>query len=325
MQQDSNKLEFFPVSFFSTIMGLAGYTLVWMEAEQLSLYPVNPTEIFAALSVALFLVLFAAYVAKALRHPAKVAAELDHPVMMSFFPTITISFILIGTCLATWTPRLAFAVWAFGAVGQLVLTLMIVNRWIHQEHFEIHHINPAWFIPVVGNILVPLAGVQYAPLEVSWFFFSVGVLFWLVLLTIIMYRVIFHQPLEQNLLPTLFILIAPPAAGFVAYLNIAGELDNFGRFLYYSALFLTLLLFTQLPRFLRLPFALSWWAYSFPLAAMTVATLLMFEESGGSATFLFIGYALHGVLTIVIGLLLYKTFVAARQGRICVPPAQPPI
>lgn len=324
MQQDSNKLEFFPVSFFSTIMGLAGYTLVWMEAETLGMYPVNPTEIFAALSVALFLVLLAAYALKTLRHPDKVAAEINHPVMMSFLPTVSISLILIGTCLATWTPRLAFAVWALGAIGQLILTLFIVNRWIHQEHFEIHHINPAWFIPVVGNILVPLAGVQYAPLEVSWFFFSIGILFWLVLLTIIMYRVIFHQPLEQNLIPTLFILIAPPAAGFVAYLNIAGELDNFARFLYYSALFLTLLMFTQSPRFLRLPFALSWWAYSFPLAAMTVATLLMYEESGGAKVFLVLGYALHLIVTLVIVLLLYKTFIAASQGRICIPPPQTP-
>jgi hypothetical protein len=206
------------------------------------------------LTIGLFLVLFAAYGAKAYLHPAKVRAEINHPVMMSFFLTLSISLILIGTCLTTWVPEIAVVVWTFGAVGQLLLTLLILTRWVHQEHFEIHHISPAWFIPVVGNILVPLAGVQYAQMEVSWFFFSIGILFWVVLLTIIMYRIIFHQPIDQNLLPTLFILIAPPAAGFVAYLNVAGELDNFGRFLYYSALFLTLLLFTQVRRFLRLPF-----------------------------------------------------------------------
>jgi len=321
-QQESSKLAYLPVSFFSMIMGLAGYTLVWMEADLLAMYPFSPTEIFAALTIGLFLVLFAAYGAKAYLHPAKVRAEINHPVMMSFFPTLSISLILIGTCLTTWVPEIAVVVWTFGAVGQLLLTLLILTRWVHQEHFEIHHISPAWFIPVVGNILVPLAGVQYAPMEVSWFFFSIGILFWVVLLTIIMYRIIFHQPIDQNLLPTLFILIAPPAAGFVAYLNLAGELDNFGRFLYYSALFLTLLLFTQVRRFLRLPFGLSWWAYSFPLAAMTVATLLMHEETR-VPQFLYLGYFLHLVVTLVILMLLWKTFVAASRGRICVPPPEP--
>lgn len=47
---------------------------------------------------------------------------------------------------------------------------------------------PAWFIPVVGNIIVPLAGVRFAPAEVSWFFFSIGLVFWIVLLAIVMYR-----------------------------------------------------------------------------------------------------------------------------------------
>ena len=322
MQQEPSKLAFFPVSFFSMIMGLAGYTLAWMEAEKLVMFPVNPTEVFALLTVALFVILLVTYAAKTVRFPARVAAEIDHPVMMSFFPTLTISFILIGTFLTTWYPRLAVVLWTLGAIGQLLLTLAIVNRWIHQAHFEIHHISPAWFIPVVGNILIPLAGVHNAPLEVSWFFFSVGLLFWLVLLTIIVYRIVFHQPLEQTLLPTLFILIAPPAAGFVAYLNIAGELDSFGRVLYYSALFLTLLMFTQGHRFLRLPFSLSWWAYSFPLAAMTVATLLMYEETQ-VVFFLYLGYLLHLVLTLVIVVLLAKTLGAARHGKICVPPPQP--
>ena len=70
---------------------------------------------------------------------------------------------------------------------------------------------------------------------------------WLVviLLTIIFYRVLFHHPIDERLMPTLFILIAPPAVGFIAYTRLTGgELDTFARVLYYSGLFLTLLLFT---------------------------------------------------------------------------------
>jgi len=319
MMSETKQLPFFPVSFFAMIMGLAGYTLIWMQTEELNLYPVVLSDYFALLTIALFIVLAVIYATKVVLHLDKVKGELHHPVMLSFFPTVSISLILIGTMLTTWLPEIAFVIWTLGAVSQLILTLYILSRWIHHDYFEIHHISPAWFIPVVGNILVPLAGVQHAPIEVNWFFFSIGLLFWLVLFTIIMYRMIFHHPMPAALLPTLFIIIAPPAVGFSAYLNLSPVLDNFAQILYYSALFLTLLLLSQGLRFLKLPFSLSWWAYSFPLAAMTIATLSMYEESG-TAFFLYIGYALHALLTVVIVTLLARTFLAATRREICQPP-----
>ena len=312
------RLPYFPVSFFSMIMGLSGFTLVMMKVEELGLIPFAPVEFFAALTIALFLVLSVTYTAKMIRHPDAVRAELDHPVMLSFFPTITISLILIGTFLATWTPAIALLSWQIGAAGQLFLTLLIMTRWIHHDHFEIHHISPAWFIPVAGNILVPLAGVENASMELNWFFFSIGLLYWIVLFTIIMYRMFFHRPLAENLLPTMFIMITPPAVGFISYLNLVPDLDNFARVLYYNALFMTLLLLVQAPRFMKIPFSLSWWAYSFPLAAVTVATLLMYEETG-KPYFRLISYLLVALVTTLIIFLLYKTFLAARRNQICIP------
>jgi hypothetical protein len=97
-----------------------------------------------------------------------------------------------------------------------------------------------------------------------------------------------HEPLPVRLTPTLFIFLAPPSVGFVSYTALTGQLDAAligqldaaARVLYYTALFLTLLLATNAARFLEVPFYLSAWAYSFPLAAMTIATLVMFARSG---------------------------------------------
>ncbi len=41
--------------------------------------------------------------------------------------------------------------------------------------------TPAWFIPVIGNLVVPLAGTAHAPVDISWFFFGGGLLYWLAL------------------------------------------------------------------------------------------------------------------------------------------------
>ncbi|HXK57227.1 MAG TPA: C4-dicarboxylate ABC transporter, partial [Gammaproteobacteria bacterium] len=132
------------------------------------------------------------------------------------------------------------------------------------------------------------------------------------------YRILFHHPIDEKLMPTLFILIAPPAVGFIAYFKLTGELDNFARILYFSGLFLTLLLFTQLRRFARLKFFLSWWAYSFPVAAITIATLLKHEHTG-TAFYLYAGLFLLLLLTAIVVLLLVRTAMAVRKRGICQP------
>lgn len=66
---------------------------------------------------------------------------------------------------------------------------------------------------IVGSIIIPIAGVKHGFVELSWFFFSVGLIFWLILLVIVLYRMFFHAPIAEKLMPTLFILFAPPAIG----------------------------------------------------------------------------------------------------------------
>ena len=81
---------------------------------------------------------------------------------------------------------------------------------------------------------------------------------------------------------TFFILLAPPAIGMVSYVNISGGVDTFANIMYGTALFIGLLLLFQLKRFLSIPFFITWWAFLFPSAAMTIATFLMYEHTGTS-------------------------------------------
>ena len=314
------RLAHFPVAFFAVVMGLSGLTLVWQYAARLLAAPAAIGAGLAVVTVVTFVVLAGFYALKMLRHPAAVREELEHPVRLSFFPAISISLILIGTLLLELVPPLAHGLWAIGTLLHLSLTLYVAGCWMHHERYEIAHINPAWFIPAVGNILVPLAGIPLGYPAISWFFFSVGLLFWIVLLTIVFYRMFFHAPLPARLLPTLFIMIAPPAVGFVAWTRLVGQLDAMGLILVNIGLFLTLLLATQARRFATLPFFLSFWAYSFPLAAITIATFT-YHELTGSQALLWLGTGLLGVTTLVIAWLIALTLQAAREGRICVPEA----
>lgn len=193
-----------------------------------------------------------------------------------------------------------------------------MNAWMNHDYFNINHMNPAWFIPIVGNILVPIAGVHLGYTDVSWFFFSIGIVFWPVLLTIIYYRVIFHPALPEKLIPTFFILIAPPAVGFLSYVELNGDVDNFSRILYFSSLFFTLLVFTKVRQFSKIPFFLSWWAYSFPLAAVSIATMRMYQLTQNEM-YSVLAIILLAILTSFISILIIRTFNAIFDKKICIP------
>ena len=83
------------------------------------------------------------------------------------------------------------------------------------------------------------------------------------------------------------------------------------------ALFLSILLLSQLPRFARLPFYMSWWAYSFPLAAMSIASMVMGSISG-KAFYGYIGLGILFSLSALVVFLFIKTLKAAQKGKICV-------
>lgn len=312
-----SRLQNFPVSWFATVMGLSGFTIAWTRAGQVFNVPAWIGNGLLALTILSFIVLTLIYLAKIIRFGPAVAAELDHPIKLSFFPTFSISLILLSIALLHLSPSLSKGLWTVGTTLHLLFTLYVLSVWFNHTKFQIQHMNPAWFIPIVGNILVPIAGVHHYSPEFSWFFFSIGLTFWLVLLSIIYYRVIFHDPLPARLVPTLFILIAPPAVGFISWIQLAGNLDAFGRILYYAALFLTLMLLSQVSRFTRLKFFLSWWAYSFPMAAVTIASFIMLEQTG-LRFFAVLSAVFLALLTLIIAALLVKTAQAVRRREVCV-------
>lgn len=308
-------LAHLPVGVFATVMGMAGLTLA-TERMAHAAPTLGPLALLLlALSGLLYLALLGVYGLKLARHPNEVVAEWRHPVRLAFFPAITIGLLLVATALAPHVPRFAEPLWLLGALAHLVAMLAVLTTWIELQHYEPPHLNPAWFIPAVGNVLVPIAGVPLGWVELSWFFLGIGLLFWLVLLTLVFNRLVFHHPLPARLLPTLCILIAPPAVSFLAWVKLAGEPGAFGRILYAAAVLFFLVLLIQAPKLVRLPWALSFWAYSFPLAAFTIATSVAAERLHqpilGAAS-----WALYALLVLVIAGLAIRTIKGALAGEL---------
>ena len=317
------RLAYFPVSFFGMIMGLLGTTIAWQKAEalfpELVLGSFNVSDGLAVLARLLFVLVLLAYGYKWVFHADLARKEAQHPIMLNFVPTVSISLLLLAACGHQIAPEPTRIIWMIGAALQLMLTLYVLSSWIQRQDIELVHMSPAWFIPIVGNLIVPIAGVPFGFIESSWLFFAIGLMFWIVLFAIVLYRIIFHHPLPEKLMPTLAILIAPPAVAMLDWMLLnGGILDAVARVLYYLGFFIGLLLLTQAKRLTKIPFGLSWWAWSFPIAALTIATLTMANHIT-NGFFMNLSLVLLALLSLIVLGLLKRTFSAIRQGKICQP------
>ena len=308
------KLAHFPITFFGVTMGIFGLALAF-RAGGLGMASVAT----AATGSLVLVVLYAFYGLKAIRFPDEVAGEWHHPVKLSFFPAANISILLLALLIQESMPDFSTTLWVLGATIQAIITVVIVSAWISHRPFGPAMLSPAWFIPAVANVIVPVGGVHLGFIGVSWYFFSVGLLFWIILLTLVFNRLIFHDPLPGKLRPTLVILIAPPSVAFLAWTELnGGQVDAFARILINIGLFFAVIVAVQLPALLRLPFAMSFWALSFPLAALTTA-IFRYGTLTTLDVYHFAGFGLLGLLCITIILLSIRTLRAALVGDICQP------
>lgn len=322
------RLRHFHITFFAITLGLAGFALAVQKLTGTGgtgILPVLeiPATVLVAVAIGVFALTALAYTAKAIRYRGELVSEFKHPVKINFFPLIAKILLVLSVIYLDRNTSVSYFLWLIGAALQFAASIIIISFWIRHTHFTIEHMTPAWFIPVVGSLIVPIAGVAHGFVETSWFFFAVGLIFWMVLFAIAIYRLIFHPPIPDRLMPTLFILFAPPAIAFIAYAKLVGLLeqgagpDPFARILYFISLFLFILVLFRIQALARIKFFLSWWAYSFPLAAQALATVLMLHLTH-HAFYRYLVLFEVGLLALVIVGLVVLTIRAAIKAEICV-------
>jgi tellurite resistance protein len=312
-----SRLPFLPVTAFAMVMGLTGLAIALGKFYHLQWLPKGPFDTMLFTALAVFVCLSVLYAAKAALYFDEVKKEFNHPVRTNFFATISISFLLLAIGFHAYWPILGMVFWWVGTILQTYFALRTMSFWV-QHNYEIHHCSPAWFIPVVGNILVPVVGVDFAPKGFCFFYFAFGMFFWIALFAIVFYRIIFHPQMPAKFVPTFFILIAPPAVGFISYVRLTASWDTMALFLLFVAyVFVALLVFMH-RSFFSLRYFLSWWAFTFPLAAVTIATTVAYQITA-SPVYKVLAFLLLAATLFVIVLVASLTVLHARRAEICIP------
>lgn len=313
---EKNRLKFFPIMMYAIVMGLSGLTIMYQKAVTTLGFPEWIALGLMALSTIVFVAISVIYVVKFFTYKEAVKKEFTHPVRINFFAAVSISMLMLAIIYKEQIESISALFWYAGVALHFYLTLHTISYWINNNQ-ELAHSNPAWLIPIVGNVLVPIGGVGFAPQGVLLYFFSVGIFFWVILFAILFNRIIFHHQLAIKFMPTLFILIAPPAVGFLAYFKMFGVVDLFANILFDLALFFTLLIAFLYKNFIKIKFFISWWAFVFPLAAMGISAMVMYAHTK-DFFLLCLSYTMIGVTTAVIAVVLYQTLIHMQKGEICI-------
>ena len=114
-----------------------------------------------------------------------------------------------------------------------------------------------------------------------------------------------------------FISIAPPAIGFISYIKLTGNLDFFAQILFSLALFFTILVAFMYKNFVKIKFFISWWAFTFPLAAVTLSSILMYELTKKDF-YMFLSYTLAMITTLIVILVAVATIKHMAKKEICI-------
>jgi len=312
----SPSVKHLPVNLFASVMGLAGLSIAWRQASRDFALSTLTADIVGHLALAVFALLAVSYLVKAIKYPGAVLAEYRHPVAGNFFGTITIALLLLSTVLAAIDQTLAAVFWTIGTIFTIALCFAITGRLMRGK-IDIAHAVPAWFIPGVATLDIVVAGgampMAWAH-EINMFALAIGTVIALLFFTMIMSRMIHHEPLPASMIPSLLILMAPFEVGFLAYTNVTQHIDTFAGLLFYVGLFIFL---AVAPKVFRrgVPFASGWWAISFPMAAMAVASL-KYAAYTQAWPMRVIAVGLLGLLSLAIVVLFAKTIRILFNGQL---------
>lgn len=348
-------LKFLMPGWFSVVMGLAGLALAWHSAEAaLGSSATGVSLVFGVVAVLVFVALLGLSVLRFNRFPAALAEDLRHPVRHAFvaaLPVATLLLVTLGVALAGTHPVLD-ALWWLAALGQLWATVWVLKRWLVAtpvppapqsatpaalqgliQGASLSPVKPAapapsapafWptvtpvlFIPVVGNVVAPLAGLALGHSVWAMAQWGVGLLLWPVVLGLLLVRRAVQGPLPDRLLPTWFITVAPPSVIGLVTVQWQAPLAVVAA-CWGMALFFLLWVASIAQQAVNQPFSLTFWAVSFPLAAFTTLTLRLaaLAESGGLQM---AGTLLLALTSLVVFGLCLGTVRGLRDGSLLAP------
>jgi tellurite resistance protein TehA-like permease len=250
-----------------------------------------------------------------LRHPDVARRHHRHPTMSHFYGALPMAVLTVGASTLVAGRHLIgmqaavevdWVCWAFGTVGGL--TTFVAVPWLG---FSRRQLMPAeafggWLMPVVpplvsasaGALLVPHApiGLREPLLIACYSFFALSLAATAVIAPLVVRRLLVHGPGAPAIVPTVWIVLGPlgqsvAAANLLAVAAARAHLGgiglhhfgvDYGVAAWCLATLWVAVATTLTVRTFRegLPFALTWWSFTFPLGNYVVGSAALAAQTG---------------------------------------------
>lgn len=288
-----------PASYFSMVLGLTGLGNGWRVASRLWGFPTWIGESVMAVAVTVWAVLLVRFAIKWIAAREEALAEAAHPILCCFIALVPVATMLAGIGVLPHAHGVGTALILLGAAASLLFGL-----WRHGGQWrggrDPKTTTPVLYLPTVGANLVSAIALSALGWP-SWgqLFFGAGVLAWIVQESIILGRLLTVDPLPPALRPTVGIQMAPPAVALLAYAAVTvGPPDLIARMLLGYAIVQTLMVLRLMP-WIRQPFTLSYWGFTFGATAISTGTM-RFAERGHDPVFTTLAPVLFTMSNLVI-------------------------
>ena len=309
----------FAPSWFASVMGTGALALVSLAYSGRLAVLKNVAVGLTYLNTALFFVLLIPWSLRWLKYREEATKDLYHPVVCHFYGTIAIAMLVLSAdyLLILGNASMAKAFWLIGMPLTVFFALLIPYLMFIQEKIDIKSVTPAWFIPPVGLIVIPLSGGpllntfqgiwKEAAVLINYFAWGSGFFLYLALFAIVMHRFITHEPLPCGIAPAIWINLGPIGAGTsTLYMLVKNSpfITEKEPFFAFGLIFwgfgvwwlaMAIIMTLHYVKRLSLPYSLAWWAFIFPLGAYVSATHNVGTAFGINAIDSF-GFALYWLL-----------------------------
>ncbi|MBN1958843.1 MAG: hypothetical protein JXQ81_06230 [Desulfuromonadales bacterium] len=346
--------EHFNPAWFAAVMGTAVIPLALSFLKSGWVYPLSYACI--VFSVVVFCMFIVPWTAKFFLFPASIRKDFNHPIASNFFPTMPIALILFSLNLMKYPTmffseafslQFAYYLWFLGATGIYVMGFIILVHIFRHQEIKLQHANFGWYIPPVSKLIIPIAGYElagYFPehaellLTISTASFGIGFFLFIFVGAAVYHRYIYHELPMSRFAATFFIGIAPAAIISVILFKIMHLFSHhqfmgldattvttlckfgivftwgFAAWWFIMAIIMILYYLTKV----ELPYALSWWAFTFPSGALCVSSGVAWKASQFGIIYNF--YIFSVIFLLLIWFLVFiRTMQGVMTGKIFAP------